>query len=81
MLAIVLCLTLVYVAVGATEPAQITIQTDGTSAEIWVDGGGVGYPGPNQIEVVHDEHGMVVIARVRFFGVYGEQVYLPWVAK
>lgn len=81
MLCLVLCLAGVYAATAATELASIHVETDGSTYDIDVSGGGVGYPGPNSVEIGYDSLGMVVVTRVRFFGVYGERVFVPVVAR
>jgi hypothetical protein len=83
---ITLAVWLLMVTHGAAQeqmpiPAQITIVTDGSTHEVEVLGGDVGYPGPNEVVIEQDEHGMVVVSRVRLFAVFDEQVYLPMVSR
>lgn len=64
-----------------TTPAEIVVTTDGSTHQVDVEGGGVGYPGPNSVEVVTDEHGVVVVTRVRLFHVFDHTARLPVVLR
>lgn len=68
-------------AQSVTTPAEIVITTNGTTHQVDVEGGGVGYPGPSDVVLEYDEHGVVVVTRVRLWAVFDERVYLAWVAR